>query len=429
MHIINRFLSLHKRYLSNLGATFVSQAVSALSVLILTPYFLKELGTAQFSIYGVILNLIVFSSIFDFGLNIGLLRKLVHRDQDQIQLINILFVFFIGLFIFSIPIYIGVFNLGFVSNTSHSLFIPILVAIVVSQNIIAILFDVIIQSVNKIFIGKLIRIIRTLIEFVLLFFICKTGSVKFLLLTTVCVNFVYILTLFLFSKKELNYHVSINYFNWTVLKEHIVYSFWYFQNAVASVMVYNAQIIMISNFVDSINVARYLVVTRFYDVIRTGLTNFTMVLFPTISSLQAEGNWKKIKKVYLSVLFRIAILVLITFSIILTFGQNIFLQWSRFNDSIVISLFQIYSVFVALLIIEHVPTVFLAAFKFNKYPSIVASIQGLLGLLFTYLLIPYYGIIGGVAGSLIAFLLTNFWFNLYYLNNKINQQINIVNES
>lgn len=427
MNILNQFLSLHKRYLSNLGATFISQAVSALSILILTPYFLKELGTAQFSIYGVILNLIVFSSIFDFGLNIGLLRKLVHQDQAQIQLINILFVFFIGLFIFSIPIYIGVFNLGLVSNIRHSLFIPILVAIVVSQNIIAILFDVIIQSVNKIFIGKLIRISRTLIEFVLLFYICRTGSVKYLLLTTVCVNFLYILALFIFSKKELNYHISIKYFKWTILKEHIVYSFWYFQNAVASVTVYNAQIIMISNFVDSVNVARYLVVTRFYDVIRTGLTNFTMVLFPTISGLQADGNWQKLKKIYLNVLLRVTFLVIVTFTIMLTFGQNIFLHWSRFNDPVVITLFQLYSFFVAMLIIEHVPTVFLAAFKFNKYPSIVASIQGMIGLLFTYLLLPHYGIIGGVIGSLIAFLLTNFWFNLYYLNKKLNQQISFLN--
>ncbi len=429
MSIINQFVSLHKRYLSNLGATFISQAVSALSILILTPFFLKELGTEQFSIYGVILNLIVFSSIFDFGLNIGLLRKLVHRDQAQIQLINILFVFFIGLFIISIPIYIGVFKLGIVNNISHSPFIPILVAIVVSQNIIAILFDVIIQSVNKIFIGKLIRIIRTIIEFILLYFVCKLGSVKLLLMTTVCVNFTYILCLFIFSKKELNYHISLKYFKWNILKEHIVYSFWYFQNAIASVMVYNAQIIMISNFVDSINVARYLVVTRFYDVIRTGLTNFTMVLFPTISGLQADGNWHKVKKVYLNVLVRVIILVIITFAIILTLGQNIFLQWSRFNDQIVISLFQLYSVFVALLIIEHVPTVFLAAFKFNKYPSIVASIQGLIGLLFTYLLLPHYGIVGGIVGSLIAFLLTNFWFNLYYLNSKINQQISLTDAS
>ena len=429
MNIRNQFLTLHKRYLSNLGATFVSQAVSALSVLILTPFFLKELGTEQFSIYGVILNLIVFSSIFDFGLNIGLLRKLVHQDQAQIQIINILFVFFIGLFFISIPIYIGVFNLGFVSNISHSPFIPILVAIVVSQNIIAILFDVIIQSVNKIFVGKLIRIVRTLIEFVLLFFICKFGSVKYLLLTTVCVNFIYILALFIFSKKELNYHISIQYFKWNILKDHIIYSFWYFQNALASVTVYNAQIIMISNFIDSINVARYLVVTRFYDVIRTGLTNFTMVLFPTISGLQAEGNWIRLKKVYLNVLLRVTILVIVTFTIILTLGQNIFLQWSRFNDPVILRLFHLYSFFVALLIIEHVPTVFLAAFKFNKYPSIIATIQGLMGLLLTYLLLPHFGIIGGVIGCLAAFLLTNFWFNLYYLNSKLNQKIALSNAS
>ena len=304
-----------------------------------------------------------------------------------------------------------------------------LVAIVVSQNIIAILFDVIIQSVNKIFVGKLIRITRTIIEFLLLFFICKLGSIKYLLLTTVCVNFIYILALFIFSKRELNYTISTKYFNWPLLKEHMLYSFWYFQNAVASVTVYNAQIIMISNFVDSINVAKYLVVTRFYDVIRTGLTNFTMVLFPTISSLQAEGNWQKLKNVYLKVLLRVSILVVVSFSIILTFGQHVFLQWSRFNDSITIYLFQLYSVFVGLLIIEHVPTVFLSAFKFNKYPSIVASIQGIVGLLFTYLLIPHFGIIGGVVGSLFAFLLTNFWFNLYYLNTKLNQQISIVHAS
>lgn len=429
MQIINKFLALHKRYLSNLGATFVSQAVSALSILILTPYFLKELGTEQFSIYGVILNLIVFSSIFDFGLNIGLLRKLVHRDHAHIQLINVLFIFFISLFIISIPIYIGVFKLGLVNNTSHDVLLPILVAIVVSQNIIAILFDVIIQSVNKIFIGKLIRIIRTLAEFILLFIICKFGLVKYLLLTTACVNFIYIFALFIFSKKELNYHISFSYFKWVILKEHLLYSFWYFQNAIASVTVYNAQIILISNFIDSVNVARYLVVTRFYDVIRTGLTNFTMVLFPTISGLQAEGDWIKIKKIYLNVLLRVTLLVIITFAIILTFGQTIFLNWSRFNDPIVIALFQLYSVFVGLLIIEHVPTVFLAAFKFNKHPSIVASIQGIAGLLFTYFLLPRYGIIGGIIGSLIAFLLTNFWFNLYYLNHKLNQNISLTDAS
>ena len=416
-------IKLHARYLSNLGATFISQAVSALSILILTPYLIKELGTEQFSIYGVILNLIIFSSIFDFGLNIGLLRKLVHKYKHYEQLINILFMFFIVLFFCSIPFFTLLFKSGLIKAGNHYFLTSIFVTIIVTQNILSTLLDVIIQSVNKIFIGKFIRIIRTIIEFTLLFFVCKMGSVIYLLMSTALINFLYLITLFIYSKKEVKFSLNLNYFKFSILWEHIVYSFWYFQNTIASVLVYNAQIILISNFLDSVNVAKYLLVTRFYDIIRTGLTNFTMVLFPSISSLQAEGNWTRLRKVYLNVLLRVSIMVFVIFSLILSIGKIIFVKWSHFEDTTTIHLFQLYSVFIALLIIEHVPTVFLSALKFNKYPSIISMVQGILGLLLSYLFLPNYGILGAVFASLVAFLLTNFWYNPYYINKMINRKI------
>lgn len=417
-------LRLHTRYLSNLSFTFISQAVTALSALVLTPFLIKELGPQQFSIYGVILNLIIFSSIFDFGLNTGLLRKLIHNLTEKEKLISVMFFFYLFSFVLAIPFYVYLFKSGYVKLANNEIFTPLFVAVIVLQNILSVLFDVIIQSVNKIFVGKIIRIIRTIIEFILLFFICRLGSVVLLLIATASVNLFYLIALFIYSKKEVKYALSITKFSIATLRDHLYYCFWYFQSAIASVMVFNAQTILISNFVDSINVARYLLVTKFYEVIGVGIANFTMVLFPSLSNLQAKGNWVQLKKTFLNVLIRVSLLVVLVFSIVLTIGKKVFISWSNYNDALILNLFQFYSFFVAIIIIEHVPTVFLSALKLNKWPSIVATIQGIMGLVISYLLLPKYGIIGAIIASLVSFILTNCWFNPYYLIRNLNRKIN-----
>lgn len=425
--LIRSLLSNYGRYLSNLSATFVSQAVSALSILFLTPIFLKTLGAEQFGQYGVLLNVILLSSVFDFGLNMGLLRKLIHQKEKSNWVINAMFFFFIFVFALSIPLFYFLYRSEILKSDGRFLNTAFFTALIVIQNIIAVFFDIIIQSVNKIFIGKLIRISKTIIEFIVLFFVTRKGSVSLLLLATAVINFFYIGSLFLYSKKEINYKLSWSLFRITVLWDHIKYSFWYFQNTLASVLVYNAQVILISSFVDGTSTAKYLLVIRFFDVIRTGLANFTMVLFPSLSMLQAQSNWKQLRKMFLQVLLRVTILVLFVFSLVLTIGEKLFVTWSSYNDDIIIRLFQLYAVFLALLVIDHVPTVFLSALKFNKYPSIIGTIQGVLGLCLSVWLLPVYGIAGALYASLIAFFCTNLFFNPIYLFKKINSHYHQVN--
>ena len=66
---------IHKRYLLNVGATFFSQFSNAVTLIILTPLLTHYLGLNRFGTYGVIINVIAFSVILDFGLNIGLVRS------------------------------------------------------------------------------------------------------------------------------------------------------------------------------------------------------------------------------------------------------------------------------------------------------------------------------------------------------------------
>jgi O-antigen/teichoic acid export membrane protein len=103
---IRSVLSNYGRYLSNLSATFVSQAVTALSILLLVPVLLKNLGSEQFGIYFVLLNVITLGSIFDFGLNTGLLRELIHKPDKSQWVINAMFFFFLIVFLVSFRFFI-----------------------------------------------------------------------------------------------------------------------------------------------------------------------------------------------------------------------------------------------------------------------------------------------------------------------------------
>lgn len=411
------------RYLSNLAATFLSQSISALSILLLTPVLVKQMGAEQFGLYGVFLNIIILSSILDFGLNIGLLRRLIHSKSESLALINTLFFFFLFLFVSSVPVFFYLFYLGILKTgndfLSHAFFTGLLVA----QNIIALLFDVLIQTANKIFVGKLIRISKLVIEFVALYFFCRLGSVTLLLAVSAVVNFLYIGALFYYSKREVDYRLSIAYFNLQTLGSHIRYSFWYFQTTVATVLVFNAQVLMINALLGTTSVARYLLVTRFFDVIRIGLTNFTQVLFPQVVHIEAAAKWVEIKRLFFKVLLWVAVLSVLVFLVMMTAGERVFMYWSKYTDREILQLYRYFAVFIMLIVVDNVSVVFLSALKLNKLPTILSICQGVLGLGLGYLLLKQYGVIGVVYASVISFICTNMLFNTLYLVRNIRHKL------
>ncbi|MBH2005377.1 MAG: oligosaccharide flippase family protein [Sphingobacteriia bacterium] len=403
------------RYLLNLCATFMSQFVSALSVLILTPLLLERLGTVHFGTYGVILNVVLFSSIFDFGLNVGFLKRLIEKKEDSLVLLNTVFFFFLGMFLLYIPLFFFLFSAGLVKMDDGIPFFALMTSVLIVQNILAAFFDVIIQSVNKIFLGRSIRVVKLLLEFFGLLLLSVKGSVPVLLIASATVNTLYIIALVYFSRRELVYCISLKYIQWNALVKHLGYSFWYFLNTVAVSLVFNSQVIMMNMIAGSTGVAKYLMITRFYDMMRIGLSNFTAVLFPVLASIQEEGRWDQIRSYFFRSLLRVSIMGGIIFVLVWWIGKPLFLQWSKFNDPEMSRLFMVFSVFILFIVIDNVSATFLGAFRENKASTLMALVQGALGLGLGYLLLLKMGVTGMALASLIALLLTNFWFNPWYL--------------
>jgi len=418
----------YKRYLFNLSASFLSQIVAGISILLLTPILLRSLGENSFGIYGILLNIIALSSVFDFGLNIGLLRKLIHEKEGIGYLINTVFFFYILLFLLAIPAFYFLYRFDILKSDEQYFLTAFFTALIVAQNMLAVFFDVMIQSTNKIFVGKIIRIGKTVIEFFVLYLLSSFGSLKWILLGTAGVNFLYLIVLSQYARREVKYKLSFLWIKWKVLMGHIRYSFWYFQSTISSVLVYNAQIVLIGAMVAPASVSRYFMVMRFFEMIRMGMGNFTIVLLPSLSMLQASAAWHQLKQMFVRVLRRVTLLVVFAIAAILTIGESIFIYWSKYNDAETLGLFRWYTILIGLLLIENVAVVFLAAFKFNKLPSIVGIIQGVLGLLLTWLMVPVWGIAGAVMGSVIALLCTNFLFNPIYLFLKMKRFVHQVTD-
>ena len=418
-----------QQYWINLLSTFMSQAFSAVSIIALTPILIANLGNTLFGYYGILLNLILFCAIFDFGLNIGLLRRLIHEKDKASDLISACFVFFLLIFPITWGLLFGLMEQRWILNTNQSinsnhLWVAGLLALWITINMLALLFDIVLQSLNKIFIGKLIRIVKIIIEFSCVWWASFYQSLLLLIGILVLINLLYVVAMYLQAKKVFDFkiHFPTNFFS--IIRMHFSYSFWYALSALAGVLVYNAQTILMGSQLNATSITKFLVITRFYEVVRAGLANFTVILFPTITMMEAKANWEALFRKFTKVFLRVLALVVFTTMIMFTIGENIFTIWSGFADPESLKVFKLYTIFIMCLVMEHVAIVFLSALKLNRLSTMVSILQGLIGLFLSYCLMQRFGLIGALWGSLIALLSTSFIFNPTYLYFTLRKKMN-----
>ena len=326
-----------------------------------------------------------------------------------------MFVFFTSLLLVLFPFYLFFFYYYFHQPANFSLLpIAIFTSIIVVQNIYAVYFDALIQAQNKIYISKIFRAIKLIAELLLILIFLKNINLKIILFIIASVNVFYLSTLFIYLKNEINFKINFKYFNLNELRNHFKYSIWYFTSSLATVLVFNTQIVILNYFSGPEMAAKYLVIVRFFDIIRIAATNFTQVLFPKIILAEVQNQWEGLKKMYFSILKKISFLILILF---------IFFYWIGFHDTEIIPLFYLYLIFTCLIIFDNVSVVFLSALKLNKIPTILSIAQGFFGIILSIILLKHFGYIGLLMGFLISFLATNLIFNPLYFIKSINKKL------
>lgn len=389
-------------------------------MILITPMLLKGLGEPNFAIYGVLLNLVILFSIIDFGANLGMIRKVIHQADASRQLIPTLFYFYIGLSLILIPVLY--FYLSFSMHWGESnLLYAIVIAAIVATNICIILFDSVLQSLHYIYVTKIIRALKTLIEFVGWIIFIQKGSIFHLLLVTLTINIAYLFILYWTVNKKFTFSLSIRQFKFHLLFEHIQYSIWYFIAAISTGLIYNIQLLLFNQLTSAVLVAHFFVVTKFYEIIRVAASNFSQVLFPHIIQLESEQNWDAIRKTYLASVIKSVFFALIIAAVLFLFGNFVFIKWSKLNDPITLQLFHAYALFIIFIIVDNVSVIYLAALKLNAWPTVVSLLQGIMSAIVSFYFINWYGLLGAFYASMLCFMLTNMLFNPLYLLKKIEE--------
>ena len=397
----------------------MSQLFSALSVLFLTTKLLSALGDEQFALYGLILNAVVFGGIMDLGMNLGMLRRMIHEKEKTNTLFTSLLVtylaFFVLLCLFALVVQ-AVFPAVFSGMSPVHVYMLILLII---QNIVAALLDVIIQSSQKIFMAKIIRIVKIVVEFVCILYSLQSGSLNTILLIMVLLNFLYIIALFVYARYEVGFNLRLKDFSIETIASHAQYSFWYFLTTLSGVLVFNSQVFIIDRFSSPAMLAQFIVFTRFFDIIRTSISNFTVVLFPAIVINERDESKAKLLSMFQSAIFRIAIILAVLFVVLFVLGEDIFSMWTKSHFVFDDKLFYFFLLYIILILVDNVSALFLSALKLNRLTTIVSIIQGLLVLVLTTLTVGQYGLIGVVLSSILALCMTSLFFNPIYLVKKL----------
>lgn len=402
----------------NLLTTFISQGMTAVTMIIITPVLLKGLGEANFGVYSVLLNLIILFSIIDFGGNLGIIRKMIHQVSESKQLIPTLFYFYLSLSILLTPV-LYFYLKGSIHEGSNSLQYALILTCIIVSNIIIMLFDSVLQSLHFIYVTKIIRTIKTIVEFLGWFMFIKYGSIIYLLGVTVIVNIIYSTVLYNKVYQNHSFSLSPREFDFKILQNHLSYSIWYFIAALATALIYNIQILLFNRYSNSAIVAHFFIVTKFYEIIRVAASNFSQVLFPKIIHLESEKEWGSIKKMYFTSLFKAFLLAILIATVIITIGDMLFVRWSNLNDPSTLQLFHYYLIFIVFIIVDNVSVIYLAALKLNTWPTIVSVLQGIVSIGCSILFINKYGLLGAFYASMLSFMITNMIFNPAYLLNKI----------
>ncbi|MFM8806956.1 MAG: hypothetical protein ACKOD1_06285, partial [Sphingomonadales bacterium] len=249
----------------------------------------------------------------------------------------------------------------------------------------------------------------------LLFLLLQQRSLYLLLAASVLVNTIYLLCLFYFSQRECRYRISFRYFSYKVLGHHMRYSLPYLLTIVAGLIAFNVQVLLLKSLLLPFYMALFLLLFRFFEVIRTGLTNFTLVLFPSISGLQASGSWQQIEDLFFIVLKRVGVLALLVLLLLLVAGEQLFAWWSGYPIEEIKHLFYLFSIYTVLIVLDHVSVVFQYSLNIQRLPALVSIAQSVVSLLLTYFLVVRMGVSGALIASLLSAACISFIYNPVFL--------------
>lgn len=420
--------------------TYIGQLIRILVSLIYTPVMLHLLGQNEYGLYQLVYSVVSYLSLLSLGFGSSYLRfysrfKVKNEEKNIAKFNGMFMIIFLSMSIICIFCGIvmvrnirGIFGSGLTDNeyeTARKLMILMVFNLTITfPNSV---FNCFITAHEKFLFQKWLIILENLCSpfLTLPLLVMGYGSVGMVSVTTIFTILVFISNMF-FCIKKLSMKFAFIDFQFSILKEMWVFTFFIFLNQIIDQINWSIDKFLLGRLAGTTTVAIYGIGGQINSMYLQFSTAISSVFIPRVNTIVAkEADSSELTDLFIRV-GRIQFIVLIMIlSGFIFWGQPFIRIWAgeNFSESYIVSLLLIIPVTVPL--IQNLGIEIQRAKNKHKIRSIIYACIAVGNIVLSIPLIKVKGAIGAAIGTALSLTVGNIIFMNWYYHSKIH--INIIN--
>ena len=420
---------LNKKYINKIATTYLQMFVQIIIPLLLLPYMVAKLESDLYGLWVLFSTIIGYFGLTGFGFGTTFLKEVSKQDDFKYvsrYLSSTLF-FYIGISALTIFGFIYLFiNLDTIFLIPKARLLEaklsfVIFSLVFFINFISSLFGTLLFAKDMLHIQNYISIATSILTAVFMVTALYYGyNIIILALINLCMSIASAIFIYYITSKKILFTVSLKYFDVSLLKEMLKPSMHYFIISASAMIVLNSDNIVISSYIGVGSLAVYSIGYKLVSISQRLLFKIVDIMVPDIARLDEKGKYKEILKLHNKTLLFSLIIGLFGYGFLFIYGSTILELWIGSKYVLDENILRVFIAFGMLHIGVHVSAIFIVAMGIHRETSYMTILDAFLNVIFSIVLLQYYGLFGVALGTLLAHLLTSAWFTSWWFYKQIN---------
>lgn len=410
--------------------SYVSIIVSTVIQLVYTPFLIKKLGNSEYGIYSLVVSIIGYLAVLDFGFGDAIVmytaqfhQKKEYDKEKKLHGMFLLIFSVIGILaaIFGFIIFLNVETIFKNSMTDVEIGkMKVLMLILTFNLAVTFPFSVyssIIKAYEKFTFLKVITILNSILQPIVMIPLLLVGykSIALTMVVTI-LNMMVLLTNYLYCRRKLKIRIKYLGFDKKLFKKIFNYSFYIFLNIIVDRVNWSTDQFVLGIFAGTTSVSIYSIASKINEMFIRLSSAISGVLFPKVSKMvAANASDKELTNEFIKIGRLQYLVVFLMTSGLALLGKIFFVAWvgEKYIESYYVSLLLIIPLTIPL--IQNLGISILQAKNIHKFRSILYLFVAIANIIISIPLAKYYGAIGAAFGTSISLIIGNIIIiNIYY---------------
>lgn len=399
--------------------------------LLYTPFMLRMMGQSEYGLYSLVASVISYLTVLDLGLGNAIVRYTAQyrtegKQKEQYELFGMFLVLYSVIGIIALFVGIGLYHqvdswFGHTMNLDELKKIRIMLLFLIFNLVITFpmsIFGSILLAYERFVFPKMVQIVRILLNTAVMVVLLEMGyrAIAMVVVQTIF-NLLSLWINFYYCRRKLHIRIYFRRFQWKLLKEVSIYSFWIFLSVIMDRIYWNTGQFVLAMYVNTAAVAVFAVAIQLSILYMSFSTSISGVFLPKVTSMVTNcADRKEISDLFIRtgrIQYMVMALILSGF---IVFGNDFIYLWAgpEYEESYLISLLFFLSLTIPM--IQNLGVTILQARNQMKFRSLFYLVIAGSSLIVQFVMARKYGGIGcaiGISGALILGqgLIMNFYYH------------------